>query len=109
MKKIVLFIGLLTLFSCGKTEEQKQEEAISQALTQSTSGACGIKVVSDYNSVALASQSVYSNSDIYNAQDLARKFLNKYPGVNCVATTGYGLTEKNITINTHSFDKLLAL
>lgn len=102
MKKLLLAaLSLLVLASCGsKTEED-------DFFDQYQSGACGLDVVADYNSMVLECKHMRDRSDLYECESKAEQFDNKYHGISCKAERGYGLDKETIYIEQSSIDELL--
>lgn len=105
MKKLVLLSMLSVLFvACGKDGGLAAEEALQQVeeqkfYNQADSGACGLNVVSDYNSAVIECRGMSTLEEGRNCRSYFKKFLEKYPNINCEAETGYGLSKENITIS----------
>ena len=100
--KILLMMILFSsaLVSCGgdgarsSDLERSEEEFNSQFLE----GDCGLDVVSDYNSMVLECQNIYSESDLVDCENKVDMMISKYPNINCSATKGYGLDEEKFQI-----------
>ena len=109
MKKLVLMLSLLLVVaSCGSDSGGVGEataETISK--TQYKSGNCGSDVISDYNSFVTPCAVILDRDDIKECEDLLVQFKDKYPGINCMATTGTGLNEEELLISTEHIESLL--
>ena len=80
-----IFLTLIFFASCGKAYKN--------------GGNCDPQVVADYNSICS-----YDSREVCEAN--LKTFKNKYPGINCTASTGYGLHESTIRIDKYHLEHL---
>jgi len=83
MKKVLTIALMALLFVSCESEDGSAEQAMNDFQYQSTSGACGYEVVSNYNSSVLDCMTILDRSDIYECQESLQSFKNQYPGINC--------------------------
>lgn len=99
VKTLALILLSLSLFaSCTESEEEVFQKQITEYQTRYTHGACGSKVISDYNSMVLKCKYLDSYYDLTECKSMLERLIKKYPTINCKAETGYGLDKKQITI-----------
>ena len=100
-KVLSLFVFvILFLISCGKKEGESWFGVNSASQFKSVN--CGYDVISDYNSVALACG--YRSEG--ECDSYIKRFLEKYPGINCEARSGTGLDEKTVRISEEYLNSL---
>ena len=75
------------LFACGGSDSGSGEAKTEKFLNQFQGGACGLKVVSDYNDVVFQCDVTWmkEDSDVTDCKLKAQSFIDKYPGINCKA------------------------
>lgn len=81
----------------------------TDARTNSVSGYCGFKVVSDYNKVVLSCRHMTSDKDIDSCKSKAQSFLDKYPNINCQAgkPNDASVDPDTVTITSDEFKEII--
>ena len=100
---IILFVFAAALFiSCGSNGSLFGVNNASQF----KSGSCGLDVMGDYNSVAFACIGLVTETKKTKCASHIERFLEKYPGINCEATIGFGLDKTTIRVNEERLNSL---
>ncbi|HXH32660.1 MAG TPA: hypothetical protein VNJ01_17815 [Bacteriovoracaceae bacterium] len=96
---------LCLLVSCGKDKAEKKE--MDKFFNQYQNGACGLDVVSDYNSMAIPCRYITTRDEIPQCRTLVQQMMSKYPGISCEAEKGSGLSKEKFTIDTAHLQAIL--
>ena len=109
---ILLASCVLVLSACGSDSQVGSPGGSSSSASATTkdtsgnylSGYCGSTVVSNYNTVVIRCKYMTTEADAKDCKNTAQSFLNKYPGISCLASSSDSSSINNKTTSINAAD-----